>query len=119
MSEGQDIDCIVRHLMAVERNIAAIAKCDHQLTEQVISIKRSPDSGVGFQQRQFLRYRPASAPRRIGIALGQKSTTTRDAEGSALGYDQSWHSGRPDSLSDPQLSSQVSVSAPVRWRPVS
>lgn len=119
MPEDQHIDRIGCLFVAVQRDIARVAKADYQLAQLRLLGKWTPGIRACFQEQELLINGLARTPGGLGILFCQKLTASFQTPNCALGDNYSWHSGCPASVSVPHVFNQVRTSCPLRWRPVS
>jgi len=119
MSESEHIDGITIGFVAIQGHIARIPKAYHEFAQPYIKVERSAYRRVGLKPRKPGGNRLAGAFRGFRAFADEKPSTSGHAFCRTFSDNQSWHSGRSVSASEPQSLNQAVISSPVRCRPVS
>lgn len=119
MSESQHVNDILCSFVAIQGYIAGITEFDDQLAPLRLLGKRAADGRGRFQQQELPLDGLCGSPGCFRTFTGQKAPAALQSLACAFRDDYVWHSGKPVSLSVPQVFNHARASCPVKCRPVS
>ena len=114
MAKREHIYRIGACINVVQRHIARIAKGNNQLSQFRVILNRAADQRLGFQQGKSIGYRLRGSSGGKWILFSKKAATALQSQRRAFGYNYSWHGGTSVSSSEPQVSSQLRTSSPLK-----